>query len=291
MKPLRVALFVKSSPIAAERENRNMGMWSYDVPEFTWKHFYSNNFSQVDRSRFGDFDLIFHEDAGYAAYVNSGPKVVYYTFDSFLDDAHRTVRLKQAHYADLILIDHDDINLFQGMKVLRFPYATNDRLYKPVEKTMDVAYHCQSGAKNGTPKAKERSELRAKLGEICGRRGWSFVSGALSHAEYAASMGRSKVVVNLSRNWLHRAHREIDAMACGACYLTDPHMETIEDGTTAGVHYATFEDDIESVLERLLDGGEWQRYAKAGYEAVTKLHTWQTRAGQLREIVNAEFGI
>ena len=59
MRPLKVALFVKSSPIAAERDNRNMGGWSFSVPEFTWKHFYANNFEQIDRAKYKDYDVIF----------------------------------------------------------------------------------------------------------------------------------------------------------------------------------------------------------------------------------------
>jgi len=292
MRPLKVALFVKSSPVAAERENRNMGMWSYPVPEFEWKHYFANNFQAVDKARYKDYDLIFHEDAGYAAYMGSGPPVVYFTFDSFLDEAHRAVRIKQAHYADLTLVDHDDMEPFRGLKALRFPYCTNDHLYKPLPKNVDVAYHCQSGARSNSPRAAERSALRTQLSEICEKHRWSYVSGALSNIDYAASMGHAKIVVNLVRGWLNRPHREFDAMACEAAFLTDPYKEIAEDFTIANLHYPVYKDVgwIELALERLL-AGEWIRYAEAGRKLVMDNHTWAIRAQQLRDLVAKEFGI
>ena len=293
MRPLKVALFVKSSDWSAIRDQRNMGMWSYPVPEFEWSHHYANNFQVIDKAKYKDYDFIFHEDAGYAAYMGKGLPVIYYTFDSFLTEEHRTVRRKQATYADLVLIDHDDLEHFQGMNVRRFPYATNDRLYVPLEKTNDVSFHCASSTKNTAPKALERSALRKQIGVICAARGWSYTSGTRSPIEYAASMGKSKIVVNLSRNWLHRPHRAFDAMACGAAYLTDPSKVFAEDVIVAGKDYATFDDvnEIEEALEGLLEGDKWCEIAASGHDVIMKNHTWTIRAKQLREIINHEFGL
>ena len=38
MKPLHVGLIVKNTAVAFEREKRNMGLFSYETPYFTWEH-------------------------------------------------------------------------------------------------------------------------------------------------------------------------------------------------------------------------------------------------------------
>lgn len=294
MRPLKVAMFVKSSPWSMERENRNMGLFSYPVPEFTWDHFAFNEFQPVDMRKFKDYDFIFHEDAGWAKYVGERPPVVYFTFDSFLSDAHLAVRLKQALQADLVLVDHDYPERFTsaGIKARQWPYCTNDHLYKPLDKTMDVVYHCGAGYKAGNPGWQKRSATRGVIGEICTKHGWSYASGARSPVEYAASMGHAKVAANVNRLYNHRPHREFDAMACGAVFLTEPYPDTPEDGTLAGIHYAVFSDgQIENKLSELLDGGDWPAYAERGHQFIMEHHTWAIRATQLRELVNREFGI
>lgn len=293
MRPLKVAMFVKSSSWAIERETRNMGMFSYPVPEFTWKYFTFNRFENVEMRKFNDFDMIFHEDAGWATYIGNGPPKVYFTFDSFLSPHHLSIRREQARQADLVLVDHDDISRFtsDGIKARQFPYCTNDHLYKPLDKTIDIVYHCGSGSKSNNPGWEKRSRTRIEIGEISRQRGWSYASGALSPVEYAASMGTARIVANSNRLYNHRPHREFDAMACKAAFLTEAYPDTPEDKTMANIHYATYIDgQIEYKLSELLDGS-WEGYAERGYELIMNNHTWAIRAKQLRELVSKEFGI
>lgn len=293
MKPLNVALFVKSSPNTPKREDRVLGWWSYPTPEFAWEHFFFNNFQQVDISQFKDrFDLIVHEDSGFATYVGSGPPTVYVSIDSFLTPEHRRNRLVQAGFADLVLVDIDELEPFKQLKkpVYRFPHAINDHLYKPLEKDTDIVYHCSANIKQDAPRAMERSIMRRFLGGLCQEMGWSYRRGALAPDLYAKSMGSARVVVNTNRNELSRNHRTFDAMACGACLLTDPPHAIPEDGIQEGVHYVAYKNDLDipQILERLLDG-EWQKYAEAGHKLVMERHTWTIRAQQLRQILAKEF--
>jgi len=101
MTPLRVAFFVKPSPSSMLREERNMGLFSYDVPEFVWTHFPHNN-ERVNMRDFAEYDVVFHEDSGFVTYDHkgSGPPIVYYAIDSTLTDAHLQKRIHHARQAE-----------------------------------------------------------------------------------------------------------------------------------------------------------------------------------------------
>jgi hypothetical protein len=87
-----------------------MGYWSYAVPEFEWDHFPHAD-ERVDLGKFKDYDLIFHEDAGFCTYDNrhAGPPVAFLAIDSTLTEAHYLKRLEQAKQANLVLVDHDKV--------------------------------------------------------------------------------------------------------------------------------------------------------------------------------------
>jgi glycosyltransferase involved in cell wall biosynthesis len=219
------------------------------------------------------------------------------SIDSTLSDTHYQERLKQGSMADMILVDHDKLERFKvGKKpVRRLNYCVNDHLFKPLEKTIDVNFHCGSGARKGYPGGNERNELRAQLDGICKELGLSYVSGVLGLPEYAEAMGRSKVVVNLPRTPINRPHRVFDAMAAGACLLTAPIPYIIED-KLFGNEFKYFDqkvyDDLEPVLWGLFKGsGLWTIYSEKGYNTVMDYHTWSIRAQQLRQILSEELGL
>jgi len=293
MKPLHVALFVKPSPATTRRDDRNMGYWSYSVPEFTWEHFAFQN-GTADLGRFRDYDLIFHEDAGFCKYLNRqiGPPVVYLAIDSTLSDSHYAKRLDQARQADIVLVDHDKADRFRGVckRVLPFPFCVNDRMFRPgMLKNLDIVNHCSSGSRAEMPGAKERSEMRAFLGEYTRQSGYSYKSGAVGLTEYAANMGDARVVVNWPRTSINRPHRAFDTMACRAALLTGTLPWVDGDLREDGVHHLSAEHwrDFPPLIERLL-AGEWERIAEAGYRLVATRHTWAIRAQELREILAKE---
>ena len=296
MKPLRVALVVKNSPSTRERENRNMGWWSYAVPEFSWEHFWLGARPVNVERELAGFDLIFHEDGGnWCHYERQNIPVVFLSFDGTLSERHYQERLGVARQSNLVLVDHDRLERFRGngVPVRRFPYCVNERVYRPMEKTLDVSFHCGTGERKGFPGGAERNHLRRYLGEICEQAGYSYRSGVLGLPEYAESMGRSKVIVNWPRTPTNRPHRIFDAMACGAALLSRPLPPVPEDRRVAGVHYAVFDDlaELPEKLAWLLEGERWQEIARAGHELVMANHTWSIRAQELRAMLYKELGL
>lgn len=97
--------------------------------------------------------------------------------------------------------------------------------------------------------------------------------------------GSAEVVLNdhwdEMRRWGIVSNRVLDALAAGACVLSDdvPGMDTLLDGAVA-----TFADasGLAEQAELLLaDPGERERRARCGQAAVLAAHTWQHRAATL----------
>lgn len=292
MRPLKVAVFVKDSPGARiTGDKRNMGFWSYDVPEFTWK-FFPHNHKLEDLGKFRDYDFIFHEDSGYATYLNKqhGPPVVYLDIESCFSIDHYNARMKQAVQSDLVLVDWDPLNRFHpsGKKVIRFPYCVNDRQFYPRQKDNDVVWHAATSKLGG----EIRKDLTRELIRLSKLHGFTLRHGPRDLVDYADSMGRSRIGANRNRTSIIRAHRTFDTMASGAALITGPTPFTEGDGAIDGEHYLTFRDnaELEAAIMRLLSG-EWIEFAERGYKLISENHTWAIRAAQLREIVAGEFGI
>ena len=291
---LRVALVVKISKSGStlERENRNMGYWSYPVPEFTWQHFDYTTAHKIDTS----FDLIFIEDLSKGSDLRSkGLPVVYLSIDDTLSADHLRVRQEQARFADLVLVDHGDLSRFNHAKRLNF--CVNDHVFKPLEKTTDFTFHCSGGDNTGgdnTPGCKERLKLRRRLGDVSAETGYSYHSGTKPLPKYAAAMGHSKVIVNWPRTPINRPHRLFDAMACGAAVLSGAVPQVSGDMIRPGYEYvsAQTQEEIPDLLRKLLDpeSQNWQDVAEAGWLMVMAEHTWAVRAKQLKTMLDNEFG-
>ena len=286
MKPLRVLLACRDNPRSSA--DRMIGHWSYQVPEFTWDILPVPRWFVLDMSKYyGAYDLIVHEDTkawGVFHCDRAVLPVAYIVRDSTLSDDHYIQRIKQAwKQADIILVDWDRLERFQGLghPVLRFSHCVNDRLFRDYGegKMVDVAFHM---AVKGNP---ERAELREWLRWLCITRGWTFENGVIGGEDYARSFSRAKVTLNMERTPTTRAHRVFDAMACRTCLLTTPEPDVEGEERRAGVHYVEWRDrqDLILALGRLLDDGEWEPVANAGYELVQRCHTWAVRARELRE--------
>jgi glycosyltransferase involved in cell wall biosynthesis len=285
---MRVALVVKATGSTQARNDRNMGYWSYPVKEFDWRHFTFARSAVVTSEIGDDFDIILQEDAGPKYYKQCKLPIVYLSIDDSLSADHLESRLGRAKLADLILVDHGDLNNYAhlGVPVRRLNYCVNDWLMKDYgeEKTVDVSFHCGG---SGCP---DRKKIRSMLSTYCKKRGLVYKSGVLHITEYARAMNRSKIVVNWPRAPGNRPHRVFDAMACGACLVTGPLPDVGGDERVKGWDYVEVEQikEIPDAIDDLLGSGRWQTIARHGKKLVDKHHTWAIRARQLRQILSEE---
>ena len=294
MKPLRVALVVKPSPSTRLRDGRNMGYWSYAVPDlFSWRHFdFTDGGRNLTQLRRLGFDLVFHEDGGnFGDYAGSGAlPVVYLSIDDTLSPEHLRARQQQAARADLILVDHGNLAHFRhiGPPVRQFPYCVNDQLFQPRAKETDIAFYCGTGARKGAPGGVARVQIRQQLHDIAQRHGLSYRSGALDLPQYAAEMGAARLVVNWPRTDRNRPHRVFDALAAGACLVTGELPDVPADNRLPGVHYVQVSDaaQLDKTVPALLRSGDWQDVAQNGRAFVMGNHTWAVRAQQLRQLLH-----
>lgn len=283
---MQVALVVKNSISTQDRDNRNMGLFSYPVPEFEWKHFIFGG-HKAYATEMNDYDLIFQEDAGPRHWKDRRARLVYLAIDSTLSEDHLQARLERAEQSDLILVEQDDLERFShlGIPVKRFNYCVNDRLMRDhgLPRDLDVSFHCGG---NGQP---ERAKVREMLATYCKKRRLTYQSGILHITDYAMAMARSKIVVNWPRTPANRPHRVFDAMACGACLVTGPIPDVMGDERVPGRDYLQVNriSDIPDTIDYLLETGEWQQIAGKGKRLIARYHTWTIRARQLKGILDA----
>jgi hypothetical protein len=285
LKPLRIAAIVKNTPSSYERENKNVGYLSYPVPEFTWEYFSPGKGVRVDTREFQKqgYDLILHIDGGnWCEYIGNAIPTVYYSVDSTLSENHHFApRYEQAAQADLILVDHDQLERFEatGRPVRRWLYCVNDRVFYPREKTLDVDFQCGGTA--------ERSKMRVHLSELCKDRGLSYKSGVAPLAEYAENMGAAKVVVVLPRTPRNRPHRIYDATASGAAVLL---QRGTRDPEIWPPDFASYENDPEERFGYLFNSFGWMHALEMRERFVGK-HSWATRAAELRALLAEELSL
>lgn len=289
MKPLRAALIVKNTPASLERDLKNVGYFSYPVPEFTWEYFSPGKgvSLELDAYRRKGFDFVFHVDGGnWCRYTHPTIPVVYYTIDSTLSENHHfQPRFEQAARADLVLVDHDSLGRFDscGKPVRRWLYCVNDRLFVPGEKTVDVNFQCGGSA--------ERSYLRVKLSDLCAANGLVYKSGVRPLPEYAETMGHSKLVVVKPRTNTNRPHRIYDAMAAGALVVSYPFPIDEGEHFRANMNYLDLDTMSLETIAHIVEKELWVSFAEMGRRTVLKYHTWATRATELRALLEKELGL
>ena len=282
MIPLRVLLIHRDS----DRYRNLTGWWSYPVPEFTWQVEKVTNVGFRIKVDPRTYDLAVLDDWIFGQVDKGGVPLAYVVVDSARSPEQLARNLRQAKQANLILVDSDDLAKFDnGRRARRFAYAVNEKLYRPRPKTHDVAFLCWP-----TP---PRREVCEHVRRICERRGWSFLTGTYAPQDYAAAIGSARVVVHKAHIEQARSWRVFDVMASRGCLLASPLPIVGGDGIEKGVHYAEYRDaaELESELERLLDGDVWAEMAETGYRHVLERHTWSTRAAELREMLGKELGL
>jgi len=288
-KPIRVALVCKaSSPGALATDDRQMGWWSYPVPEFTWHHVPVGKPYSIDTRKWERWlDLVVVEDVSVKGRFTGPLPTTYLVFDSTLSDGHYRSRLENARQADLVLLDHDRLGRFAGLgqSLARFNYCVNDRLFfaRGLERTLDVSFHCNRGG----PSDGYRKKVGVFLAQFCAAEGLTYCGETISPQEYALSLARSKITVSWPRTPLNRPHRTFDAMASDACLVTGPLPYVEGDDVVAGHHYAEFHDvrELGDVILSLLANGRYKGIAANGRQLVHAQHTWRVRAQQLHSLI------
>lgn len=294
VQPLKIALIVKNET-NKRRLDRNMGYFSYPVPEFEWEHFTPGKRFSLARSTFKNFDLIIHEDAPLEAnWHGAGIPLIFLDIDSTLSIEHFRQRFNQAKQADLILVDHDDLKLFKqtGKPVVRLSYCVNDKVFYPKEaaKSLDLVYHCSNGFEGGD----KRREVRQILSNYAKANFLQFRSGAIALDQYADNFRSALVAVNQSRNSSNRPHRILDVLASQTCLLTSDFAYVAHDGLQEQQHYLKFcdESDLILKLDYLFNNRDViNRLANSGYNLINQNHTWAIRAKELREIIQCKLSV
>jgi spore maturation protein CgeB len=271
------------------RDERVIGLFSYAVPQFTWDHCHVSKWAHVALGDFRDYDVVVIEDGSFLFPEGTGPPVVGVFWDTNATPAHATTRRMVANECDLALVGHDPLTIFDGIRppVRRLTYCVNDRVFCDYgqPKTVDVAWHMN------TRKSHRRQAALTQIDDA--RNGWLVDVRTIGPTlEYARAFNRARISMNVKQVDANRPHRVFDAMACKTCVLTDP-LPVVEEPVSIlpGEHYATFEGNPAPVIEYLLDSGDWDCIAAAGYAWVHAQHTWRVRAGQLRALLHEELGI
>lgn len=283
MNPLNVLLVHRDSDVYRHLT----GWWSYPVDEFQWTALKvtRNNFIVDMQTIDPSPDLVVLDDWIWGQFKNLKTPLAYVIVDSARSLAQLERNREQARFADLLLIDSDDLDKFRswGKPARRFAYAVNEQLYMPREKTYDVAFLCWL--------TDERRIVQNACREICARRGWSFVTndhGAYDWPDYARFLSSAKVVVHMPHVKAARSWRVFDVMASRGALLTLPLPDVSGDGLISGTHYRTYNNmkSLESELTYLLEDGRWQAIGLAGWNHIMANHTWRIRAKQLRETLH-----
>lgn len=273
---------------------RAVGFWAYNVPEFEVTHYGTRKEFTWHRSQFaGVHDIIIREDYKcYGEIINDADvPLCYYSVDSPASQDHYERRCRVAQGSDLILVEQDRLERFAhlGSEVRRFGYCVNDKFFRDygLPKTTDVGMYF-------IMRPPERVRLNDWLTKFCGKRGYIYRSGKrIPDDSYPRAFNETKININLGANEHCRPHRVFDAMACRSCLVTNPLPAVSGEVREANSHYLEFEDHnhLGRIIDNLLASGRWKDIANASYDLVMKHHTWQTRAGELRQTFNEVFGL
>lgn len=270
---------------AFEQTRRKLGWWSYPVPDLEWSFYPVEDGQVVNKNKLANLghDLIVWEDWCWNDWVGDAPLPIYAVIvDSNTSPRRGKVYHERAKQADVLLVDQDKLSRFNSTKKLtfRWQYAVNEFVFAPRQKTVDVGYH--------VAKTPARGALGQSLRAYCLDAGHSLtMGGGLTIDQLANRYGAARVVVHKSTFPQCRSHRFFDALASGACLITDRVWTVSEDRFLPGTHFVEWssEDDLQAQITALLETGMWARYAEAGYNHVLGFHTWATRARELVSII------
>ena len=282
MTPIKVLLIHRESDVYRHLT----GWWSYPVDEFEWQTLkVKPDYFIADMNYAPAHDLIVLDDWIFGQIKNRTAPLAYVVVDSARSAAQLARNRQQAQDADLILVDSDRLDSFNGLgkSVQRFAYAVNEHLFMPREKVYDVAFLCWP--------TDDRRMVQRWCADICKRHGWSFVTGTYDWDHYARFLSQARIVVHRAHVMNARSWRVFDVMAARGCLLSSPLPDVSGDGLISGTHYREYTDaeTLEGQLSILLDYGYWKVIAEAGYRHVMEHHTWHVRAAQLRSMLTEVF--
>lgn len=285
---INVAVVCRAKMYAETR--RKLGWWSYPVPDLNWTFYPVADGETINKNKLAKagHDLIVWEDWCWPTWDGTSAIPIYAVMvDSNTSPRRRKLYLERAQSADVLLVDQDRLTPFRvtGRPIYRWQYAVNEQVFAPQPKDIDVAYHVEH-----TP---ERATLHGPLVSFCRERGLSLTTGGgLTIDQYAVRLGSARIVVHKATHEQCRSHRFFDALASGACLLSDRVWTVPEDGFVPGQHFSWWETpgDLFSRLEHLLTTGRWQPIALAGQAFVLARHTWRTRAAELVMITGERQG-
>jgi len=318
LRPIKLALFHRDDWY--RQEARIDGQFAYPVPQLTWQHFNLKKIFKVDLFKYRQFDVAWLDDGKYKShsqFIPDAPHLTYlcppvamYVLYPTLSQGHYRRRVKRAVLnADLVLVDHDDLGLWEegtGLPTRRLAYSVNEHYYcdRGYNRDIDVGFYYITAFN------KERPALDTWLENFCRRKGYVYRSthGKGVGTKYAELLARTKVVIHMNRTPETRPPRIFDVAASGACllsnYMPDVSGEYWQDGTHYEVFgepysetYAEFEPkdipiytnkDCKELIQRLqtlLIGGDWQQMAENAKQYVLSCHTWEHRAKQLYTIL------
>lgn len=295
MKPIRVAVVHSVAPWNLD-SGRRVGQWSYPVPEFEWVDVRVGKHFSLDKDEAArGCDVIFHEGQGsYGTFEgNAHIPVCSWICDSYFGAKEFRRKLGQVrHHADLILVDLDRLERFEGLgiPVRRMSHSVNDLLHRDygIGKPVDVGFYAGLVGKHPIHRfAYWRTSFWTYVQEFCERRGYVADGGPKPPGvEYARAISRTKVALHLPGAIVYRGHRVFDVIASRTCLLTYT-VEPVsgEDVRRGGVHYVEFatQREAEDKIDWLLETGKWKGFADAGYGLIQERHIWRVRAGQLRQ--------
>lgn len=276
---------------AFEETRAKMGWFSYAVSGLEWTFYPVEDKQPVNKNKLAakGHDAIVWEDWCWNTWEGDAPLPVY----AIIVDSNTSPRrlknyLNRAKDADVLLIDQDKLSKFAetGKPVYRWQYAVNEHLFAPQTKVIDVAYHV-----NTTP---ERQALSDTIRDCCQEQGLSLTMGkGLTVQQLATRYAEARIVVHKATHEQCRSHRFFDALACGACLLTDRVWSVPEDGFEVGKHFYEWDNpaELQVAIPHLLESGAWQKVAQIGRDHVLRFHTWRTRAEQLVAIIEQTQGV
>jgi len=270
-----------------DETRKKLGWWSYPVPDFEWAFFPVEEKQIVNKNKFADrgFDLIFWEDWALNTWEGENAIPIYAAIvDSNTSAKRRKSYTARAMQSDVLLIDQDKLTPFgkTGRPAFRWQYAVNEHVFAPRQKTVNVGYHVVH--------TDGRAALTNPIRQHCRMMGYSLTDGGnFTIDQYANFIGSAQIVVHKSTREQCRSHRFFDALASGACLLTDRVWAVQEDRFLPGTHFVewTNVNHLQSRITELLESGQWEVIANAGREHVLRFHTWRTRAEQLKGIIEA----
>jgi glycosyltransferase involved in cell wall biosynthesis len=271
-----------------EETRRKLGWWAYPVHGLDWTFYPTADEEIVNKDTLAKagHDLIVWEDWCIPVWTGSSAIPVYAVIvDSNTSPRRRKNYIERAKQADVLLIDQDRLSAFEpwGRRVYRWQYAVNEHLFSPRSKEIDVAYH--------VGRTDERTVLHDPLVAYCRAQGYAFTTGGgLTIDQYANRLNSARIVVHKSTHEQCRSHRFFDALASGACLLTDRVWAVPEDGLIAGKHFIEWFNpvDMHEKITDLLATGSWNQIAQAGHGFVMARHTWRTRAAELVQIIEEQ---